>query len=90
MKLTIAFVCLVLAVSLARNVIFKGSECTDNGGANKLPNKKGEKIKITTEKDNECAKVTASVQIEKGDIGFYVKVGRYDKDKLDEDITVVV
>ena len=78
MKLTIAFVCLVLAVSLARNVIFTKSLCTDPGGENKLTNTKGEKITITTEKDNECANVNATVAIEKGDIGFYVKVGRYD------------
>ena len=86
MKLTLGLICLILAVSLARDVTFKGTTCTDTGGTNKLSNSKGEKIKVMTEKDHACAEVLATIAIEKGDLDFYVKVGRYDQDKLDNQV----
>ena len=81
MKLTLALICLIFAASLARDVTFKGTTCTDTGGTNKLANTKGEKIKIMTEKDHACGDVAASIQIEKGDMDFYVKASKYDQDK---------
>lgn len=86
MKLTITLIFAILAVSLARDVTFTAPNCTDTGGVNKLSNTKGEKIKIMTEKGNKCSDVSANVVIEKGDLDFYVKVGKYDKDKLNYNV----
>ena len=61
MKLTLALICLIFAASLARDVTFKGTTCTDTGGTNKLANSKGEKIKVMTEKDHSCGIVNAAI-----------------------------
>ena len=87
MKLTLALICLIFAASLARDVTFKGTTCADTGATNKLANTKGEKIKIMTEKDHSCASVSASIQIEKGDMDFYVKASKYDQDKTSGQVT---
>ena len=82
MKLTVAIACFLFATSFARDVVFNEAPCVDKNETNKLSNSKGSKIKIMTEKNHACPSVNATIEIEKGDLSFYVKVGNYDVSRV--------
>ena len=81
MKLTIALVCLLFAATLC-DITYKKGSCNPPSTAPVLANKDKEKIKIEMDKDNDCGYMITTITIEKGDKDFYVKIGRYDKDKV--------
>ena len=90
MKLTIALVCVLLAASLGKEIVFKGTTCDHFATKEELGDSKGDKIMIKVEKDNECGAGTddlkLKITIKKGGDSFHVKAGRYDQDKVDGQI----